>query len=137
MIPDTLVECMEQMLLGGHLVPTADQLAGLGQQWLALVPTAGRELDGWAQDVLALFVAAPARHRKRLFWILDGDGPGTGPVCLGYTVTVRGQPMEWHWKLRRVRNDQLWGKRLFDVLERTDQTSVLVSGLKVEWGLAW
>lgn len=140
MIPQSLVGCLTLMLRTGHLVPSADQLIQLGAQWLALVPTEGRSLDEWASEVLTMFAATPARHRQRLFWLLDGGAEQGGPVVFGYTRQVQGRAVEWHWKLRKVRNHPSWGPRLFEVLQLQEEPHDLfgwAADPEAQGALAW
>jgi len=114
--PDSYAGALLQLLEAGPLVPTAEQLADTAIEVLAHVST-DRPMASWATDVLAVLMAVPLRHRSALFWLLDGGTGQCGPGWYGYTREVRGKEVEWHWKLRRLRNDPAWGPRLFKLLD--------------------
>jgi hypothetical protein len=50
------------------------------------------------------------------FWKLD-EKPG----YFGYKVEVDRAEKEWHWKLRQVRNDKEFGRRMFDLLKQNEK----------------
>jgi hypothetical protein len=116
MTPTTLVECLLLLMQAGPLTPNALRLADVAIQAIACVPTQGRAIAEYGVDVLGVLEAVPLRHRKRLFWALDG-GRDAGPSYYGYTREVNGVDTEWHWKLRKVRNHPNLGRDLFALLE--------------------
>ena len=89
-----------------HLAPmTSADLEAAYDIVLALADLdTSSSIDCWGEDVLALLDGQP----HRVFKDLD-ESPGHW----GYEV--KGQ--EWHWKLRRVRNHETLGRRMFDALD--------------------
>jgi hypothetical protein len=61
--------------------------------------------------VLAIMRGVQSNIRRDVFYLLD-DNPGT----FGYEHNGN----EWHCKLRHTRNDPVWGRRLFALLETND-----------------
>jgi len=86
-------------------------------EWLAHIDASGN-LDTWAPKVLSMFAgwSLSAAYVYRLFRELDGGVDRYGHLCWISETEQR----EWHWKLRRVRNDPTWGLRLFEVLRAKD-----------------
>tara|TARA_Y100000310_G_scaffold322757_1_gene382191 strand:+ start:77 stop:448 length:372 start_codon:yes stop_codon:yes gene_type:complete len=97
----------------GLLWSTALEHVEVVVQGLAHLQTEGRADAAWMADVVALLGAVQPALRNPLFWMLDEH-----PRRWGWTRLCQrtGQELEWHWKLRRTRNDPTWGHQLFNVL---------------------
>jgi hypothetical protein len=89
----------------------AHQLAFQAIQAIALIPLEGREESEWMEDVRGVFLAVYPHSRQRLFALLD-----EGATTYGATCDVNGEPVEWHWRLRRTRNHPVAGPALFKIV---------------------
>ena len=117
-VPSSYASALHMIATVGAMCPTTEQLVDMAIIGLAHINT---EREDWESDVINLFGAVPAKHRTALFRLLDG-GRDCGPQVYGYTREVRGKDVEWHYKLRRVRNDVFMGKRLFAVLDERGES---------------
>lgn len=106
---ETYVECL-LTLSTPHA--KAHQLVWCAIKALALIPLEGRRESEWMQDVHGVFLAVPVSQRSHLFWLLDNGATTYGADC-----DVNGERVEWHWRLRRTRNDTMMGAALFSVLQ--------------------
>jgi hypothetical protein len=66
----------------------------------------------WMNQVLSIFQEMDPSQARDVFWYLD-ENPSE------YIATVQDRAVEWHWKLRRTRNNREFGSRLFDIFSKS------------------
>lgn len=69
------------------------------------------DVKRWQEAVISAFALLRVPLRRATFWELDSN-----PRQYGYKY----DGLEWHWKLRRVRNCDTYGPKLFTMLDGND-----------------